>query len=129
MEQCQAKVVFTTSGCPSVPLALSRLDVPKNGLTKSFPSSLVLDSRLSHTRLPVFRGSLNGSRVVVKMAEGDLLDDLWHEIKVYRALQPIQGSVIPTCCGVFSGGGALFLVMEDVGPLGTSLTKLDLDLR
>jgi hypothetical protein len=94
-----------------------------------FSTPLVLESLISDTQLPVFRGRLNGSSVVVKMAEDDLCDELMLEAKIYQDLQPIQGSAVPTCHGVFSGVGTLFLLMDDVGTSPTSFTSLSFDQR
>ncbi|KAG1771580.1 hypothetical protein EV702DRAFT_1201895 [Suillus placidus] len=121
------QLIFTTSGCPSFPLQLSPVD--KFSWDCSFSTPLVLESLISHTQLPVFRGHLDGSSVVVKMAEDDLCNGLMLEAKIYQDLQPIQGSAVPTCRGVFSGAGAMFLLMDDVGASPTSFTSLSLDQR
>jgi hypothetical protein len=90
---------------------------------------VVLESLISDNQLPVFRGRLGESGVVVKMAEDDLCEELLLEAEIYQALQPIQGSMVPTCMGVFSGDGALFLLMEDVGVSPNSLEDLEMDQR
>ncbi|KAG2353373.1 hypothetical protein BDR07DRAFT_1309661 [Suillus spraguei] len=63
------------------------------------------------------------------MAEDDLCNGLMLEAKIYQNLQPIQGSAVPTCRGVFSGVGALFLLMDDVGASPTSFASLSFDQR
>ncbi|KAG1793369.1 kinase-like domain-containing protein, partial [Suillus plorans] len=121
------QLIFTTSGCPSFPLQLSVVD--KFNWDCSFSTPLVLESLISHTQLPVFRGHLNGSSVVVKMAEDDLCNELMDEAQIYQELQPIHGSAVPTCRGVFSGAGAMFLLMDDVGASPTSFMSLSFDQR
>lgn len=121
------QLIFTTSGCSSFPLQLSPVD--KFNWNCSFSTPLVLESLISDTQLPVFRGHLDGSSVVVKMAEDDLCNGLMLEAKIYQNLQPIQGSAVPTCRGVFSGVGALFLLMDDVGASPTSFASLSFDQR
>jgi hypothetical protein len=69
------------------------------------------------------------SAVVMKMAEDDLCEELLLEAEIYQALQTIQGSVVPTCLGVYSGSGALFLLTDDVGVSPNSFLDLEIDQR
>lgn len=46
--------------------------------------------------------------------------------KIY---QHIQGLAVPTYCGVFSGAGAMFLLMDDIGVSSTSLKSLSFNQR
>ncbi|KAH7908947.1 hypothetical protein BJ138DRAFT_1067926, partial [Hygrophoropsis aurantiaca] len=112
------ELVFTTSGCPSAVLPLLRLDQPNSSpLQPSQARRLTLTTSISHGGCSsVFRGHVDGAGVVVKMAEGD--DDrksLENEARIYSILQPLQGSAVPVCFGLFRAGAALYLLMEDCG--------------
>lgn len=72
---------------------------------------------------------MGDSAVVMKMAEDDLCEELLLEAEIYQALQTIQGSVVPTCLGVYSGSGALFLLTDDVGVSPYSFMDLEIDQR
>ncbi|KAG2088827.1 uncharacterized protein F5147DRAFT_587470, partial [Suillus discolor] len=121
------QLIFTTSGCSSVPIALS--DVDQFNPPSHFSTPVVLDRRISNNRLAVFSGHMGDSAVVMKMAEDDLCEELLLEAEIYQALQTIQGSVVPTCLGLYSGSGALFLLTDDVGVSPNSFLDLEIDQR
>ncbi|KAK7062818.1 hypothetical protein VNI00_000312 [Paramarasmius palmivorus] len=93
---------------------------------------------------PVFRAYIkdtlqrqDGTQVVLKFAfREDFVDDLAQEAEVYRnALEPLQGSAIPRCYGLFTGEGEegqeiACLVLEYCGEsLDQPFCLLPLDVR
>lgn len=60
------------------------------------------------------------------MTKDDLCNKLMLKAKIY---QHIQGLAVPTYCGVFSGAGAMFLLMDDIGVSSTSLKSLSFNQR
>jgi hypothetical protein len=73
----------------------------------------------------VYRGDLDGNKVVVKLAENDLVHQLKHEMEVYRLLKDLQGEVIPICHGLFLAADSFaFLILEDCGTAPESFSKL-----
>jgi hypothetical protein len=113
-----------TSGTPSIPLPLTQVSSSVGRVRQ-----LTLRSRISNEEgfFSVYRGDLDGRKVVAKIAEEDgLVELLQHEGLVYQHLSSIQGSVIPTCLGLFTTGAALILITEDCGaPLESFSTLTD----
>jgi hypothetical protein len=119
------EVIFTTSGAPSTPLRL----IPVGNVTGQ-PQRLrrlTLTTRVSDRNglYSVFRGDLDGRNVITKMTENNsLVEVLRHESLIYQHLSDIQGSVIPTCLGLFAVGASCLLVMTDCGVSPTSFSTL-----
>jgi hypothetical protein len=119
------EIVFTTSGAPSTPLRLipvgNAIGQPQR------PRRLTLTTRVSDRNglFSVFRGHLDGRKVITKMTENNsLVEVLRHEHLIYQHLSDIQGSVIPTCLGLFAVGASCLLVMTDCGVSPTSFSTL-----
>ncbi|KAF8800875.1 hypothetical protein BYT27DRAFT_7049676, partial [Phlegmacium glaucopus] len=47
--------------------------------------------------------------------EVELAEVLQHESLIYSHLSDVQGSVVPTCMGLFSTGGSYLLITADCG--------------
>lgn len=64
----------------------------------------------------MYRGDLDGNKVVIKLAQDDLMQQLRHEMEVYKHLKDLQGQVIPICYGLFLlGDSCALLILEDCG--------------
>ena len=73
----------------------------------------------------VYRGNLDGSRVVVKIASDGQIERLRHEMEVYKSLKDLQGEVIPICYGMFLVGDSwAVLILEDCGTPPGSFSDL-----
>jgi hypothetical protein len=73
----------------------------------------------------VYRGDLDGNKVVIKLAENDLVHQLKHEMEVYKLLKDLQGQVIPICHGLFLVGDSFaLLILEDCGTPPESFSNL-----
>jgi hypothetical protein len=73
----------------------------------------------------VYRGNLDGSRIVVKIASDGQIDRLRHEMEVYKSLKDLQGEVIPICYGMFLvGDSCTVLILEDCGTPPASFSDL-----
>ena len=102
--------IFTTSGEPSQPLSLIST-CPNDNVDRWHRLTI-------HTTIKdsVYRGDLDGKKVVIKLAEDDMVHQLRHEMGVYTHLKDLQGKVIPICHGLFLVGGSwAFLIIEDCG--------------
>jgi hypothetical protein len=119
------EVVFTTSGASSTPLRL--IPVGNVAGQPQRLRRLTLTTRVSDRNglFSVFRGDLDGRKVITKMTENNsLVEVLRHESLIYQHLSYIQGSVIPTCLGLFAVGAGCLLVMTDCGVSPTSFSTL-----
>jgi hypothetical protein len=103
-------VVFTTSGWPSRRLTLTSA-CPDDSIDRWH--RLIVHSNIKDS---VYRGDLDGHKVVIKLAQDDVVQQLRHEMEVYKHLKDLQGQVIPICYGLFllEDSGAL-LILEDCG--------------
>ena len=73
----------------------------------------------------MYRGDLDGNKVVIKLAENDLVNQLRHEMEMYEVLEELQGQVIPICYGLFLiGNSCALLILEDCGTPPESFSKL-----
>jgi hypothetical protein len=107
------QVVFTTSGTPSTPLPIIPVGKALHGKRQ-----LTLTERVSqyNGEYSVYRGDLDGERVVTKITEDVALGEvLRHEASIYDRISDLQGFVVPTFFGLFSAGGCYFLVTADCG--------------
>lgn len=75
------KLIFTTSGCSSVPIALSGVD--QFNPPSHFSTPVVLDRQILDNQLTVFREHVGDSAVVMKIAEDDLCEELLLEAEIY----------------------------------------------
>jgi hypothetical protein len=118
------QLVFTTSGVPSTPLPLIPLAAGGNAIGKR---QLTLMTRVSDYGglFSVFLGDLDGRKVVAKMTDKDELGEvLRHERLIYQHLSDLQGSVVPTCYGLFTVEASHLLITEDCGVSLTSFSTL-----
>jgi hypothetical protein len=78
----------------------------------------------------VFRGDLDGQKVVTKMTDNDSLGEvLYHEAIIYNHLSDLQGSVVPTFLGLYKAEASSLLVMADCGQSLISFSTLNNDQR
>ena len=107
------RLVFTTSGLPLTPLPLTPVGKIYHGKRQ-----LTLTKRISQYNglFSVYRGDLDGEKVVTKITEDDTLwEVLKHEALIYQHLSDLQGFVIPTFLGLFNTGGCYLLITADCG--------------
>jgi hypothetical protein len=103
-------VVFTTSGWPSQSLSLTSA-CPNDNIVRRY--RLIIHTNIKDS---VYRGDLDGNKVVIKLAQDDLMQQLRHEMEVYKHLKDLQGQVIPICYGLFLlGDSCALLILEDCG--------------
>jgi hypothetical protein len=117
--------VFTTSGWPSKHLPL----------TTAYPiekKNVYWRLLTIHTTLKdsVYRGDLDGNKVVIKLAENDLVHQLRHEVEMYKLLKDLQGHVVPFCYGMFHmGNSCALMILEDCGTPPESFSDLSYNQR
>lgn len=111
-------LVFSTSGNLSRPLPLIPVGKVHEGKAVLTLSKRVRDYNGDFS---VYKGDLDGEKVVAKITEDDgLAEVLRHEASIYHHLSSIQGIVVPTFLGLFRLGRCYLLITNDCGvPLET----------
>lgn len=119
-------LVFSTSGNLSRPLPLIPVGKVHQG-----KALLTLSKRVNNYKgdFSVYRGDLDGEKVVVKITEDEGLGEvLQHEASIYDHLTDVQGFVVPNFQGLFRVGRCYLLITNDCGvPLETFSTLSNTD--
>jgi hypothetical protein len=68
----------------------------------------------------VYRGDLDGNKVVIMLAQDDLVHQLQHEMEVYDLIKDLQGQVVPICHGLFFMGESCALLLPKTLSLFTN---------
>ena len=107
-----------------------------SNFTPDLTQELVLQKVIHGSRSTVYRGTLDGTPVVVKIAFDDYKAKLKlrKEANNYFALEDLQGTVIPRCYNYFTGSARVkgerepidigCLILEDCGEPVESLYRL-----
>ena len=69
-----------------------------SGFTPDVTQELVLQEIIRYSQTPIYRGTLDGMPVVVKIALNYDIGRLGKESRNYFAMEDLQGTVIPRCC-------------------------------
>jgi hypothetical protein len=126
IEDSSFSVVFTTSGQRSKAHVLTNA-CPNDTIPTSSWHHLIVHTIIKGS---VYRGDLDGIKVVVKLAEHDGIHQLRHEWEVYQHLENLQGQVIPICYGLYLvGDSCALLVLEDCGMPPESFSDLTVNQR